>query len=176
MDLFQKYKNWKISPDKCFVIPLTKFKNITFYKRLIWSKLPEMGQKNLFYSETCVLGIRQLYTVADISARERERCQVTKIFNRIILFFIYQGPSYSAMESCSTGMPSLHVGRASKCHRHAVVRLGIIWLILRKNLGMCTLKHEMSCILTILQSYFCMFFTLFVCRLGIFCIFSCAKF
>ena len=52
-----------------------------------------MGKKYLFYSETCVLGIIQLYIVADISARERESGQVTIIFNKI-LFPSYNGDIY----------------------------------------------------------------------------------
>ena len=41
----------------------------------------KIGQLYLFYSETCVLGISQVYIVAYLSARERECGQVTKIFN-----------------------------------------------------------------------------------------------
>ena len=48
-----------------------------------------MGPKYIFYSETCVSGICQLYIVADISAMERESGEVDKIFNKILI------PSYN---------------------------------------------------------------------------------
>ena len=48
-----------------------------------------MGQRYPFYSKTFVLGICKLYSLAYISARDRENGHVTKTFSKILT------PSYN---------------------------------------------------------------------------------